>query len=215
VKKRSLSKGKTPAAARLLLAFAATSTALFAQKDATLEPPSSKPLLQRVEATDLESGIHYVRLMLSLRGNEESPQRAQPRFTVECQEVNGKREMLWFVTFGGVEDPGFVPPFRATRSTLYPPSYPGVNLKMTFEGYIKSKPFTRSWSSLPSGQLRYRNGGANSPNMESARWFLGFLSSLPGLRIGYAKSEPGDPAEIFFPTQPLLDELKRTPICSP
>jgi hypothetical protein len=215
VKIRTLAKGKTPTAARLLLAFAATSTALIAQKDATLEPPSSTPLLQRAEATDLESGIHYVRLMLSLRGNEESPQRAQPRFTVECQEVNGKREMLWFVSFGGVEDPGFVPPFRATKSTLYPPSYPGVNLKMTFEGYIKSKPFTRSWSSLPSGQLRYRNGGAYSPNMESARWFMGFLNSLPGLRIVYAKPEPGDPAEIFFPTQLLLDELKKTPICSP
>jgi hypothetical protein len=86
---------------------------------------------------------------------------------------------------------------------------------MTFEGYIKWKPFTRSWSVLPSGELRYRNPGSYSPNMESARSFLQYLYSLPGLRIGYAKSVKGNPSEVFFPTQPLLDELKKTPICGP
>ena len=105
----------------------------------------------------------------------------QPRFTVEC---------------------------RATQVDLYPPHYPRVNLKMTFEGYIKSKPFTRSWSVLPSGQLRYRNVGVDSPNMETARWFLRFLSSLPGLRIVHAKPLQGDPGEIFFPTKPLLKQRR-------
>ena len=212
---RSLIDKKTQVLTWLLFAFVATSTMLFAQRDATIQPEAGKPILQRVEATDLESGIHYVRLLLSLRTNEDAAQTAQPRFTVECQDIKGKREMLWFVSFGGVEDPGFVPPFRATQANPYPPHYPGVNLKMTFEGYIKSNPFTRSWSLLPSGQFRYRNGGADSPNMESARWFLRFLSSLPGLRIVPAKPLKGDPGEIFFPTQPLLDELKKVPICSP
>ncbi|HZL52824.1 MAG TPA: hypothetical protein VFC37_17975 [Terracidiphilus sp.] len=212
---RSLIDKKTQVLTWLLFAFVATSTTLFAQNDVTLQPAAGEPILLRIEATDLESGIHYVRLMLSLRTNEDAAQTTQPRFTVECQDIKGKQEMLWFVSFGGVEDPGFVPPFRATQANLYPPHYPGVDLKMTFEGYIKSKPFTRSWSLLPSGQLRYRNGGADSPNMESARWFLRFLSSLPGLRIVHAKPLKGHPGEIFFPTQPLLDELKKAPICSP
>ncbi|HEY1160954.1 MAG TPA: hypothetical protein VGE83_10010 [Terracidiphilus sp.] len=51
--------------------------------------------------------------------------------------------------------------------------------------------------------------------MESARSFLQYLNSLPGLRIGYAKPARGNPSERFFQTQPLLDELKKTPICGP
>jgi hypothetical protein len=51
--------------------------------------------------------------------------------------------------------------------------------------------------------------------METARYFLPYLNSLPGLRIGYAKPAKDDPAEVFFQTRPLLDELKKTPVCEP
>src|ERR1039457_326247 len=175
---RSLIDKKTQVLTLLLFAFVATSTTLFAQNDVTLQPAAGEPILLRIEATDLESGIHYVRLLLSLRTNEDAAQTAQPRFTVECQNIKGKREMLWFVSFGGVEDPGFVPPFRAMQANPYPPHYPGVNLKMTFEGYIKSNPFTRSWSLLPSGQFPYRNGGGAPLHNETSRGLLRFLLSL-------------------------------------
>ena len=123
--------------------------------------------------------------------------------------------MLWFLSFGGIADPGFVPPFHPTKVNPHPPHYPTVNLKMVFEGYIKSKPFTRSWNLMPSGELRYRNGGLHSPNMESAYWFQQFLRSLPGFRVAYAKPQDGDSGEIFFRTQLLLDKQNETPTCSP
>ena len=203
--------------ASMLLASLAGPAVLTAQST----PPQSTdapPALQRVEGTLPETGVRYVRLLLSLPATAEiSP---PPRFTVECVEDRGKLDLIWFVSFGGIEDAGFHPPFRASQTDLFPPQYPSVNLKMTFEGYIKSKPFTRSWSVLPSGELRYRNPGVGSPNMDSTRYFLTFLNSLPGLRIGYAKpgkgsSSPPVASEVFFPTQPLLDALKRTPLCNP
>ena len=215
IDRRILIRGKTQMSAWLLFAFAASSTICLAQTGATPQPAADEPMLQRLEGTDVGSGIHYVRFMLRLRGTGETNQKTQPRFTVECQDEAGKRDMLWFVSFGGVEDPGFVPPFRPTKALPHPPHLPAENLKMTFEGYIKPKPFIRSWTLLPSGELRYRNGGLHSPNMESAQWFLRFLNSLPGLRIGYAKTSPGDPGEVFFPTRSLLDEVNKTAICSP
>jgi hypothetical protein len=196
-----------------LFACLAASAPLCAQTAPT--SLSIAPNLQRIEGKDPGSGVHYVRLLLSLTAPGNASQPAPPRFTVECQDLKGKHDLLWFVSFGGVPDPGFAPPFRATQDNLYPPQYPAVNLKMTFEGYIKSKPFIRSWAAPPWGELRYRNPGTYSPNMESPRYFIGFLNSLPGLRIVRAKPVKDDSGEIFFPTQPLLDELKKTPICSP
>ena len=201
----------------MLLASLASPAVLTAQS----VPPQSTgapPTLQRMEGTVPDTGVRYVRLLLSLPATTETT--PPPRFTVECVEDRGKLDLNWFVSFGGIEDAGFHPPFRATQADLFPPQYPSVNLKMTFEGYIKSKPFTRSWSVLPSGELRYRNAGSDSPNMDSTRYFLTFLNSLPGLRIGYAKPGKGNssipiPSEIFFPTQPLLDVLKKTPLCNP
>jgi hypothetical protein len=194
----------------------ACSAALNAQSGSP--SPSAGATFQRQDGTDAGTGVRYVRLLLALPAAGEDARPA--RFTVECVEDRGKRDLLWFVSFGGIDDPGFLAPFRATQGALFPPQYPTVNLKMTFEGYIKSKPFTRAWSVLPSGALRYRNPGTDSPNMDSTRYFLTFLNSLPGLRIGYAKSAKSSAAkplaeEVFFPTQPLLDELKKTPLCSP
>lgn len=197
----------------LLVALLAAS--LSAQEPVKQQPAVSAPTLKRVEATDSASGVQYVRLLLFLPPGPDASQTLPPRFTVECLETKGKHEMLWFVSFGGVEDPGFEPPFRPTLTDPFPPRYPGVNLKMTFEGYIKWKPFIRSWSLLPSGELQYRNAGSSSPNMEAAQSFLQYLNSLPGLRIGYAKPAKGDPGDLFFPMQPVLDELKKTPICPP
>jgi hypothetical protein len=200
-------------AATTVLAMLASSATLLAQT--APQHAVAAPTLQRFEVTDPATGVHSVRLLLSLPAAAGASQPQPPRFTVECIDNKGKHDMLWSVSFGGVPDPGFVPPFRRTQDNLFPPQYPSVTLKMTFEGYIKSKPFTGSWSVMPWGELRYRNPGTLSPNMDSTPYFLTFLSSLPGLRIVHAKPAQGDPGEIFFPTQPLLDELKKTPVCSP
>jgi hypothetical protein len=187
---------------------------ISAQVPAEAAPVAGATNLERQEGTDAGSGVHYVRLVLSL--SEGPAQRdAPPRFTVECIDNKGKHDLRWLVSFGGVASSEFQPPFHATQTDLFPPQYPSVNLKMMFEGYTRSKPFNRSWTLLPSGELRYRNPGLDSSNMESARYFLQFLIALPDLRLSYAKPSKGTPREIFFQTQPLLDELKKSPICRP
>lgn len=180
------------------------------------KPAQLSSNLARFESVDQASGIHYVRLLLSLpKAADAAQDQAPPRFSVECRDIKGAHDLEWFLSFGGVDSFQFVAPFHSTPQALYPPQYPQVKLRMVFEGYIKSKPFIRTWSALRDGEFRYSDPGAHSANMESARWFMGFLNSLPGLRIGYEKPEKGDPPELFFPTQPLLDEIKKTPICAP
>jgi hypothetical protein len=187
------------------------------EQDAPIpQPVPGVPNLMRLEGIDAESGIHYVRLLLSLpAGADASTAAPPPRFTIECQENNGKRDLWWFASFGGVTDSAFVPPFHATKKMPNAPKYPNVNIKMTFEGYIKWKPFIKGWAVLRSGELKYQNPGMGSPNMESPRYFMQYLNSLPGLRLSYAKPAGGNPPEVFFQAQPILDEMKKTPACGP
>jgi len=196
------------------LLFLVISATVFAQNIPAPQVAPAIPKFERFDVTDPETGVHSVRLLLTLPVTGNVAQTEGPRFTIECLDNKGKHDMIWSVSFGGVPNPGYVPKFRATQYNLYPPTYPEAKLRLIFEGYIKSKPFVQSWSELPSGELRYRNPGMGSPNMDSARWYLGFLNSLPGLRIGYAKKGPADPGELFFPTQALLTELNKTPACS-
>jgi len=191
---------------------------------ANLQPANLQPVsgasvvsnLVRLEGDDPESGIHYVRLLLTLPASADgSAATAPPRFTMECQEKNGKRELWWYASFGGVTDTEFSTPFQATKAKPVVQKYASSNIKMTFEGYIKWKPFFRGWAKLRSGELVYQNPGFGSPNMEGARWFMQYLNSLPGLRLSYAKPAPGDPPEVFFQTQPIIDEMKKTPACAP
>jgi hypothetical protein len=194
-----------------LLALFAVAGTLFAQDKPLPQADARVPNLVRAEGSG--SGIHYIRLSLSLPSAAHPDTASPPRFTVECRDHDGKNDMLWFVSFGGAEDTGYLPPFHPVPGDLFPPRYSSIKLTMSFEGYMKTKPVTRDWSLLPSGELRYRNPGIDSPNMEPPRSYLASLNSLPGLRIGYAKHENGAPAEVLFPTRPLLDELKKTPAC--
>jgi hypothetical protein len=172
------------------------------------------PNLSRLEGVDAGSGIHYVRLILSLPPVENSIQ-APARFIMECTEIKAKRDLVWLVSFGGIAGVNFIPPFRPTQAERFPPRNPSANLRMSFEGYMKWKPYVRSWEVLPSGELRYRNPGLESPNMDGPRFFLPYLNSLPGLRIGYTKPSVGEPAELLFQTRTMLDELKKNPACQP
>jgi hypothetical protein len=191
-----------------------TSMHALAQDKPTPQLVPDASNLLRVEGVDAGSGTHYVRLMLSLPAAVGSI-NAPPRFTMECTESKGKRELSWFLSFGGVEDTQFTPPFRPSDENPFPPPRPSVRLKMIFEGYTKWRPFVRVWEVLPSGALRYRNPGMQSPNMDTPRSFLQYLNPLPGLRIGYARPSAGDPHELFFETRPLLNEVQKTSICQP
>ena len=198
----------------LVLTLLVSGVPCISQKISVNQPVMVAPNLLRLEGVDADSGIHYVRLLFSLppiAGSTKSP----GRFTMECTENKGKRDLVWFVSFGGIDDIQFTPPFRPTQTELFPPDRPSISLKMTFEGYMKWKPYTRVWEVLPSGELRYRNPGMQGPNMETPRYFLPYLNSLPGLRIVLAKYAPGNPPELFFQTQPLLDEMKKIPLCAP
>jgi hypothetical protein len=100
--------------ASALLGFVALPGTALAQADPS--PPADAAVLKRVEAIDSVTGVHSVRLLLSLPAVATDPDAVPPRFTVECQELNGKRDLLWFVSFGGVDDPGFVQPFVASQT---------------------------------------------------------------------------------------------------
>lgn len=191
----------------LLLAGAA-----FPQNAPVPQPVPGAPNVLKMEGTDTLTGIHYVRLILSLpAGTGDS--KAPPRFTLECTEDAGRRDVSWLVSFGGVTETAFTPPFRPTPQMRHPRPMPSVDLTMDFEGYTRWKPVTRAWSMLPSGELRYRNPGMHSPNLESLHYFLPYLNALPGLRIGYAHPGPDGPREVLFETRPLLDEMAKTPLC--
>jgi hypothetical protein len=162
---------------------------------ASQEAPSPQPLtvapnLMRLEGVDAASGIHYVRLILylpSVGGSIDAP----PRFIMECTENKGKRDLAWFVSFGAVSNIYFTPPFRPTPQQPFPSRNPSTNLKMTFEGYTKWKPYTRSWEILPFGELRYRNPGVDSPNMDSPRFFVQYLNSLSRLADWLCQTSSG------------------------
>jgi hypothetical protein len=183
-----------------------------AQNARAPQPVPGSPNLLRLEGTDASSGIHYVRLLLSLTA-ASGDTNAPPRFTAECTENGERHDLSFFVSFGGVADTAFTPPFHPTPQLPHEPPVPTVMLTMTFEGYMKWKPMTRAWAQLPTGELRYRNPRLHSPNLESPRALLAYLNSLPGLRIRYEKPSPGTPPEQFFETRPLLDEMAKTPLC--
>jgi hypothetical protein len=175
---------------------------------------ASVPALSRVEGTDAGSGTHYVRLAVSSSGSGTEPELA-PRFTLECRDVKGKHDLIWFLSFGGVPVQSFVPPFKPSQDDPFPPTYHMVKLKMNFEGYMRTKPYTKAWEELPSGELRFCNSSIACPNMETARFYMAFLNALPTLRISHAKASDGKASEQVFQLRSLVDEANKTPVCTP
>ncbi|MGO9338819.1 MAG: hypothetical protein ACLPY1_15065 [Terracidiphilus sp.] len=177
------------------------------------QPLAVAPNLFRIEGVDPADG-HYIRLIL-LQTAYTPPAAFPPWLAFECVEKDAKRDLRLFVSFGGISDMSFIPAFHPTPTSPFEPNATNVNLKMNFVGYIKWKPYVESWRLVPNGELRYRNTGFSSPNMESVQFILKMLNSLPGLHIVHESHVANDPGEVFFQTQPLLDELKKTPMCNP
>lgn len=192
----------------------AASCAQTAPTPAAFTSTSLAPAPSRVEGTDTISGTHYVRLSVSAAASGTEPDLA-PHFTLECRDVKGKHDLFWFLSFGGVPVQPFEPPFKSSKSEPFPPDYLKVKLKMDFEGYMRTKPYTRAWEELPSGELRFCNASLSCPNMETARNFMSYLNALSTLRISYAKSSDGTSPEQVFQLRSLVDEANKTPICTP
>ena len=196
-------------------AFSIAYASAPAQTTPTTAEPNAAPAPVRVEGTDAESGVHYVRLSVPSAA-PTVPADLAARFTLECRDVKGKRDLLWFLSFGGVPVQSFQPPFRPSQSDPFPPNYQKVKLKMDFEGYMRSKPVTRAWEQMPSGEFRFCNAGLGCPNMETARFYMSYLNALPTLRIAYAKSfDKEPPPEQVFELRYLVDEANKTQACNP
>jgi hypothetical protein len=82
-------------------------------QDQRPQPSRGGASVLRQEGTDAESGTHYVRFTV-LQGLTGDGVNAPPHFTMECTEVGGKRDVNWFVGFGGVAPAGFLLAFHAT-----------------------------------------------------------------------------------------------------
>ncbi|QNI33099.1 hypothetical protein H7849_03730 [Alloacidobacterium dinghuense] len=168
-----------------------------------------------LHGTDAGSDTQYLRYFLLADSGEEAMPQSAPTLVIECTQAHNRRELHFFVNFGGVEDIAFTPPFKPTPTDRFPPANPTVAFRMTFEGYMRSKPFKRSWEQLPNGNYKYRNPGADSFNLDGPRYFMQYLNSLPGFRVVAMKPERGKPAEVFFQTKPLLEMVSREALCQP
>jgi hypothetical protein len=182
------------------------------------QPVAGVPNLFKLEGVDPEAG-HYIRLLLLQASDTPSGNTANsvapPWLAFECVEKDAKRDLRLFVSFGGIKDMSFTPPFHPREGVPYKLIPTDVKLKMRFVGYVNWKPYVESWRLMTNGEYRYRDSGWHSPNMESIPFILKMLNSLPGLRIVHETHVANDPGEVFFQTQPLLNELKKTPMCNP
>jgi hypothetical protein len=194
--------------------FALAIYALTIPLAAQTPEPAGENLL-RVEGTNTASGIHYLRLILLLKSPENQNPETEPQFAMECWERHGKRSLHWTVRFEGSSSFDFIPPVEPSPEDPRPTPNPTAVLKMRFEGYITSKDFKREWEVLPDGEYRYKNSGLQSSNLDDPRYFLAWLTSLPNLRIGFAKLSAGQPKELLFPLKPLLEIVKKSDLCQP
>ncbi len=105
--------------------------------------------------------------------------------------MKGKHDLFWFLSFGGVTVQPFMPPFKPSQSDPFPPNYPQVKLKMDFEGYMRTKPYSRVWEELPSGEYRFCNASMSCSNMETARNYMSYLNACFHARISAVKSGDG------------------------
>jgi hypothetical protein len=198
-----------------LALFVALATANAQTPDAApAAAPSDPNAPVRLEGTDPGSGIHWVRIAVNATSPAAAPAQAG-HFILECRETRGKREVDWYVSFGFIPVQSFDPPFKATKDNPFPPSNPIVKLKMSFEGYMKTKPFTRAWEGLPSGEYRYCNSSMGCSNLDQARFYMSYVNALPTLRISFAKKSDGDAPEQVFNLDGLVHEANKTPICAP
>jgi hypothetical protein len=170
--------------------------------------------VNRIAGLEINSKIHYVRLILS--GSLHTPSLGDapapaPTLIAQCTlKPNGKSSFELFANFGGATDLTFYPPWTPTSTQdLFPPRTEKVTVTMEFLGYTRVKPVRRQWE-IPvqtPGQYRYNPPGGGSPNLEEITYYLRYLVALPTLRLTL------DNHSADFLTTPLLDEIRKEPLC--
>jgi hypothetical protein len=172
--------------------------------------------VDRISGLEASSKIRYVRLILP--GSLHTPSAAEspapsPGLTLVAQctlKPNGKSAFELFANFGGATDLAFYPPWAPTSThDLFPPRTDKAVLTMEFLGYTHVKPVRRQWE-IPvqtPGQYRYNSPGGGSANLEEITYYLRYLAALPTLRLTL------DSRSAEFLTTPLLDEIRREPLC--
>ena len=162
------------------------------------------------------SHIQYVRLVLAGTLHTPSPSNSPlpspaPTLIAQCTlRPNGKSYFELFANFGGATDLAFYPPWTpVSNADLFPPHTSKVLLTMEFLGYTHVKPVHRQWE-IPvqtPGQYRYNTPGGGSSNLEDVTYYLRYLLALPTLRLTL------DDRSVDFLTTPLLDEIRKEPLC--
>ena len=212
-----------PVRAVLTLGLLCFCSAIFAQQPehraVDTEQPEKTTLasgINRISGLEPTSNIHYVRLVLS--GSLHTPSLAdspapspRPTLIAQCTlKPNGNSSFELFANFGGATDLAFYPPWTpASKQDLFPPRTDKVNLTMDFLGYTHVKPVRRQWE-IPvqtPGQYRYDPPGGGSSNLEEITYYLRYLVALPTLRLTL------DNRSADFLTTPLLDEIRKEPLC--
>jgi hypothetical protein len=172
--------------------------------------------VDRISGLEATSKIHYVRLILP--GSLHTPSAAEssapspgPTLIAQCTlKPNGRSAFELFANFGGATDLAFYPPWTPTSThDLFPPRTDKAVLTMEFLGYTHVKPVRRQWE-IPvqtPGQYRYNSPGGGSANLEEITYYLRYLVALPTLRLTL------DSRSAEFLTTPLLDEIRKEPLC--
>jgi hypothetical protein len=145
-------------------------------------------------------------------GADSSVPAPAPKLIAQCTlRPNGKSYFELFANFGGVTDLAFYPPWTLTsQEDLFPPPTGKVLMTVDFLGYTRVKPVRRQWE-IPAqtpGQYRYNPPGSGSANLEEIAYYLRYLLALPTLRLTLGNNSAD------FPTTPLLDEIRKEPLCS-
>jgi hypothetical protein len=192
---------------------------LCARSTLTAQHPKNTTLptgIDRLIGQESNSHIQYVRLVLSGSLRTPSPTNspapsAPPTLIAQCTlRPDGKSYFELFANFGGATDLAFYPPWTpASKQDLFPPRTEKATLTMEFLGYTHVKPVRRQWE-VPvqtPGQYRYNPPGAGSANLEEITYYLRYLVALPTLRLTL------DSRSADFLTTPLLDEIRKEPLC--
>jgi hypothetical protein len=165
-----------------------------------------------LEGTDSPSGIAYA--LISVEGRRPSPgEAAAPRLTAQCtKNPNGKLRFELLVDAGGVSELRFVPPWKPSSKSDFPPVLPKTTVTMEFLGYTKVKPVKRQWTGIDGlpGEWKYATPGLGSANMEDANYYMQYLKALPTLRLTF--SSPSFTLE--FETARWQQRVKAEPLCA-
>jgi hypothetical protein len=192
---------------------------LCAWSTLTAQQPENTTLptgIDRLTGQESTSQIQYVRLVLSGSLRTPSPTNfpassVPPTLIAQCTlRPDGKSYFELLTSFGGATDLAFYPPWTPTsKRDLFPPRTEKAAITMEFLGYTHVKPVRRQWE-VPAqtpGQYRYNPPGAGSTNLEEITYYLRYLLALPTLRLTL------DNRSADFLTTPLLDQIRKEPLC--